>query len=208
MDELSQEIILVISSLLPLTALYIQGQAYFVPAVKMIGIQSGVIASLAIFYYFLTGDPDLLILGGILIFTRVFLTPYILLRVIKYRTWDRERVKVLSSFLINVTFFLSITLVLLYAVLIRVIPEQYLVLLPLILFFQGMFLIASRKSTTAHILGYVELENSLVVMGIILIPPPLIIDATVFLDVLGLVVISSVIIVEKRDHEPEEELVG
>ncbi|MEM3947476.1 MAG: hydrogenase, partial [Metallosphaera sp.] len=121
MDELSQEIILVISSLLPLTALYIQGQAYFVPAVKMIGIQSGVIASLAIFYYFLTGDPDLLILGGILIFTRVFLTPYILLRVIKYRTWDRERVKVLSSFLINVTFFLSITLVLLYAVLIRVI---------------------------------------------------------------------------------------
>ncbi|MEM4746198.1 MAG: hydrogenase, partial [Metallosphaera sp.] len=121
---------------------------------------------------------------------------------------DRERVKVLSSFLINVTFFLSITLVLLYAVLIRVIPEQYLVLLPLILFFQGMFLIASRKSTTAHILGYVELENSLVVMGIILIPPPLIIDATVFLDVLGLVVISSVIIVEKRDHEPEEELVG
>ncbi|MEM3862878.1 MAG: hydrogenase [Metallosphaera sp.] len=208
MDELSQEIILVISSLLPLTALYIQGQAYFVPAVKMIGIQSGVIASLAIFYYFLTGDSDLLILGGILIFTRVFLTPYILLRVIKYRTWDRERVKVLSSFLINVTFFLSITLVLLYAVLIRVIPEQYLVLLPLILFFQGMFLIASRKSTTAHILGYVELENSLVVMGIILIPPPLIIDATVFLDVLGLVVISSVIIVEKRDHEPEEELVG
>lgn len=67
---------------------------------------------------------------------------------------------------------------------------------------------ASRKSTTSHILGYVELENSLVVLGISLIPPPLLIDVTVFLDILGLVVISSVVIVEKKDHEPIEELVG
>ncbi|BCS93900.1 hypothetical protein L3N51_00509 [Metallosphaera sp. J1] len=209
MVEPVQEIILILSFLLPVTALYVQGQAYFNPAIKIIGIQSLLIGIISFIYYFLTENVEFIILGGIIFLTRAFLTPYILLKTVRFKEWDRERVKVLSSFVVNLAFFFSATLLVVYAVFVKVIPTEYEgVIMPMTLFFQGLFLIASRKSTTAHILGYIELENSLVVLGISLIPPPILIDATVFLDVLALVVISSVIIVEKRDHEPVEELRG
>ncbi|ABP95590.1 Hydrogenase 4 membrane component (E)-like protein [Metallosphaera sedula] len=209
MVELIQEIILLLSFLLPVTALYIQGQAYFNPAIKVVGVQSLIIGTISLVYYLFTDNIEFIILAGIIFFTRVFLTPYILLRTVKYREWDREKVKVLSSFVLNLTFFFSATLLVAYAVFTRAIPTEYeQVIMPMTLFFQGLFLIASRKSTVAHILGYIELENSLVMLGIFLIPPPILIDATVFLDVLALVVISSIIIVEKRDHEPLEELTG
>ena len=44
--------------------------------------------------------------------------------------------------------------------------------------------------------------------AIFLIPVPLIIEASVFLDVLALVVITSIVVVEKQTHEEMEELKG
>ena len=43
---------------------------------------------------------------------------------------------------------------------------------PLALFFQGLFLIASRNSTFSQIIGYIEEENALVLFAIFLIPVP------------------------------------
>jgi hydrogenase-4 component E len=79
---------------------------------------------------------------------------------------------------------------------------------PLTLFFQGLFLIASRRTTFTQIIGYVEEENSLVLFAMFLLPIPIIIEASVFLDVLALVVISSIVVLEKFTHEPVEELRG
>ena len=53
-----------------------------------------------------------------------------------------------------------------------------------------------------------EEENALVLFAMFLLPVPIVIEASVFLDVLALVVISSVITVEKVNHEPMEELRG
>ncbi len=206
-----QEIVVLISSLLPLTALYIQGQAFLVPSVKAVGVQSFVVAILSFTLAMIYRQEELLILGIIVLFTRAVLTPLVILKVSRFRNWERERIGgVTSIFVLNVAFFFSATLVLIFLVLSRVLPNLDVeeLSIPFILFFQGMFLIASRRSTVAHILGYVELENGLVALGLFLIPPPLLIDVTVFLDVLALVVISSVVIVEKSEHEPMEELVG
>ena len=76
------------------------------------------------------------------------------------------------------------------------------------LFFQGLFLIASRRTTYAQIMGYIEEENAIVLFAVFLLPIPLLIEASVFLDVLALVVISSVVVVEKFTHERVEELRG
>lgn len=84
----------------------------------------------------------------------------------------------------------------------------FLLIFPFILLFQGLFLIASRRSTIAQILGYIEEENALILLGLFLVPVPLLIEASVLLDVLALVVISSLVILEKREHEVLEELVG
>lgn len=88
-----------------------------------------------------------------------------------------------------------------------IVPSNILVF-PLITFFQGMFLIASRKSTHTQIIGYVEEENAMILFGIFLLPIPLIIEASIFLDVLALVVISSIIVLEKNEHNPVEDLIG
>ncbi|WP_196773420.1 hypothetical protein [Acidianus ambivalens] len=45
-------------------------------------------------------------------------------------------------------------------------------------------------------------------LGLFLIPLTLLVEASVFLDVLGLVVISSLLIFEKREHKALEELKG
>ncbi|EQD60499.1 hypothetical protein B1B_07764, partial [mine drainage metagenome] len=66
----------------------------------------------------------------------------------------------------------------------------------------------SRRRHFSQIIGYVEEENSLVLFAIFLLPVPIVIEASVFLDVLALVVISSVITVEKFSHERMEELRG
>lgn len=60
----------------------------------------------------------------------------------------------------------------------------------------------------AQIIGYIEEENGIVMLGLFLIPLPLLVEARVFLDVLGLVVISSLLIFEKREHKALEELKG
>ena len=57
-------------------------------------------------------------------------------------------------------------------------------------------------------MGYIEEENAIVLFAVFLLPIPLLIEASVFLDVLALVVISSVVVVEKFTHERVEELRG
>lgn len=66
MIELIQETILLLSFLLPVTALYIQGQAYFNPAIKVVGVQSLIIGVISLIYYFLTGNVEFIVLAGII----------------------------------------------------------------------------------------------------------------------------------------------
>jgi Hydrogenase 4 membrane component (E) len=69
-----------------------------------------------------------------------------------------------------------------------------------ILLFQGLFLIISRKSTIFQFIGFIEEENSTILFGILLLPIPFLIEVSVFLDVLGLVIISSIFDVRKKQN--------
>ncbi|MEM0322072.1 MAG: hydrogenase [Thermoprotei archaeon] len=191
------------------SAFYIQGQAYYRPLVKMSGVQSLLIALLSLLVYVESGSLDYVYLAVILGVVRGVITPYVLLRVLGERYGEREKISGFASLLIiDLSFFFIAVFVLYNFVITRLFPGDYYLVFAFSLFFQGLYLIASRNSTPSQIVGYLEEENALVLFGLLLIPIPLLIEASVLLDVLGLVVISAVIIYEKKIHTPLEELKG
>lgn len=210
MYELEERIIELLSISIIVTAFYVQGQAYYKPLIKVVGIQSVIIAGLAILLGFTTRMIDYYILAIILIILRGYVIPVVLLRALGQRYGERERITGVASLLvIDLTFFFTAVLIIYEIVIARLgIPNGIYLIFAFSLFFQGLFLIASRRSTPAQIVGYLEEENALVLLGVFLIPIPLLIEASVFLDVLGLVVISTVLILQKREHVPIEELRG
>jgi len=191
------------------SAFYIQGQAYYKPLVKMTGVQSSLVALVSLLVYLQSGSLDYVFLAVILITIRGIVTPYILLRVLGERYGEREKISGFASLLIiDLAFFFIAVFVLYSLVITRVFPGDFELVFAFTIFFQGLYLIASRNSTPSQIVGYLEEENAMVILGLSLIPIPLLIEASVLLDVLGLVVISAVIIYEKKIHTPLEELRG
>jgi len=191
------------------SAFYIQGQAYFRPLIKMTGIQSALVATASIILFFNAGSPEYLYLGALIVILRGVITPYMLLRVIGNRYGEREQIRGFASLLVlDLGFFFVVVFVLYNLVITKLFPDHQELIFALSLLFQGLYLMASRNSTPAQLAGYLEEENALVLFGITLIPLPLLIEASVALDVLGLVVVSAVIIYEKREHAPLEELRG
>ncbi|MFP3165152.1 MAG: hydrogenase [Acidianus sp.] len=205
---IKEEIIELISVIIIITAFYIQGQAYYKPLVKMSGVQSIILAILSTFLGIITGIVDYFILAIIIVTLRGIITPYVLIKMLGNKFGEREKMKGVASLLVIDLAFFFIAIIVIYEFIIGRIFHQVELLFPLSLFFQGLYLIVSRNSTPAQIIGYIEEENGIVMLGLFLIPLPLLVEASVFLDVLGLVVISSLLIFEKREHKALEELKG
>ncbi|AEE93071.1 hydrogenase 4 membrane component (E)-like protein [Acidianus hospitalis W1] len=205
---IKEEIIELISVIIIITAFYIQGQAYYKPLVKMSGVQSIILAILSTFLGIITGIVDYFILAIIIVTLRGIITPYVLIKMLGNKFGEREKIKGVASLLVIDLAFFFIAIIIIYEFIIGRIFHQVELLFPLSLFFQGLYLIVSRNSTPAQIIGYIEEENGIVMLGLFLIPLPLLVEASVFLDVLGLVVISSLLIFEKREHKALEELKG
>jgi hydrogenase-4 component E len=205
---IKEEIIELISIIIIITAFYIQGQAYYKPLVKMSGVQSIILAILSTFLGIITGIVDYFILAIIIVTLRGIITPYVLIKMLGNKFGEREKIKGVASLLVIDLAFFFIAIIIIYEFIIGRIFHQVELLFPLSLFFQGLYLIVSRNSTPAQIIGYIEEENGIVMLGLFLIPLPLLVEASVFLDVLGLVVISSLLIFEKREHKALEELKG
>lgn len=205
---IKEEIIELISVIIIITAFYIQGQAYYKPLVKMSGIQSIILAILSTSLGIITGIVDYFILAIIIVALRGIITPYVLIKMLGNKFGERERIKGVASLLVIDLAFFFIAIIVIYEFIIGRVFHQVELLFPLSLFFQGLYLIVSRNSTPAQIIGYIEEENGIVMLGLFLIPLPLLVEASVFLDVLGLVIISSLLIFEKREHKALEELKG
>ena len=198
-----------------ITAVYIQGQRYLISAIRGQLVQSTIIAVIAFILAYTENSVDLLILGILLFFLRGVLITYLLVARVpmKKAYYFESGINVPYLFLVDLVF-MVVSVFILYSIAFSGLVPVTLpdspqdLLFPLLLFFQGLFLITSRRSTFTQIVGYVEEENALVLFAMFLLPVPIVIEASVFLDVLALVVISSVITVEKVNHEPMEELRG
>lgn len=209
------EIIVLLSAAAVITAFYIQSQEFIRSMVRGQLIQSLVIAGVSFIIAYYEKSVDLLILGILLIVLRgILITYFLLLRIPRRSSYLYERnVSVPYLLLVDLIFVVIATFAVYSLAFSRIQPDSIIqdpsvLLFPLILFFQGLFLITSRKATLTQVVGYVEEENALILFGLFLLPVPIIIEASVFLDVLALVIISTVVTQEKGRHEPMEELKG
>jgi len=203
-----------ISASIIISALYIQGQAYFKPIIYVQAIQSALISILTFYLGFALKLIDYIILGSTIIILRSFLITFFLIRGLKAKPGIRENTRgVASELVVNLAFFFLAVFIIYYFVLgnIGITTEAgttTLIIFSFMLFFQGLFLIASRRSTIAQIIGFIEEENSIVLFGILIIPIPFLIEVSIFLDVLGLVIITSLLTLEKLEYTKLEELRG
>lgn len=203
-----------ISASIIISALYIQGQAYFKPTIYAQAIQSALISVLAFYLGFALNLIDYVILGVTIVVLRSFIITYFLFRGLKAKPGIRESTRgVASELVVNLAFFFLAVFILYYFVLGRIgltteAGAATLTIFSFILFFQGLFLIVTRRSTIAQIIGFIEEENSIVLFGILTIPIPFLIEVSIFLDVLGLVVITSLLTLQKLEHTRLEELMG
>jgi len=211
---INTQLLELISTSIIISALYIQGQAYFKPIIYVQAIQSALISILAFYLGFALKLIDYIILGITIIILRSFLITFFLIRGLKAKPGIRESTRgVASELVVNLAFFFLAVFIIYYFVLgnIGITTEagtNTLIIFSFILFFQGLFLIASRRSTIAQIIGFIEEENSIVLFGILIIPIPFLIEVSIFLDVLGLVIITSLLTLEKLEYTKLEELRG
>lgn len=211
-------VIYLISSLIAISAFYIQGQEYIVSMIRGQSVQSVLIAVVAFIIGWQERSYDFFILGALVIVLRALLVNYFLQkRIPKQKVYLYERKVSLSYLFLLDLIFIVLSVFIIYSIAFSgIVLHSFLgnsgnsavLVFPLTLFFQGLFLIASRRTTFTQIIGYVEEENSLVLFAMFLLPIPIIIEASVFLDVLALVIISSIVVLEKFTHEPVEELRG
>lgn len=215
MSSLPETLLFPLSSLVLITAFYMQGQEFIRPMIRGQFAQSILIAIISVLLGAITNDDSYFLLAFLIVVLRGFLVTTFLERAIGkgIKQLHERNVSVAYMFLVSLVFIL-ISVFILYSIVFSSISissvegNNGILVFPLALFFQGLFLIASRRSTYTQIMGYVEEENALVLFAVFLLPIPLIVEASVFLDVLALVVISSVVVVEKFMHERVEELRG
>lgn len=211
---INTQLLELISASIIISALYIQGQAYFKPIIYVQAIQSALISILTFYLGFALKLIDYIILGSTIIILRSFLITFFLIRGLKAKPGIRENTRgVASELVVNLAFFFLAVFIIYYFVLgnIGITTEAgttTLIIFSFMLFFQGLFLIASRRSTIAQIIGFIEEENSIVLFGILIIPIPFLIEVSIFLDVLGLVIITSLLTLEKLEYTKLEELRG
>ena len=212
-----ENIVFLSAALATVSGFYIQAQEYIRSMVRGQFVQAILIAATIFVLAFVESSIDLVVLGLLVLVLRGYLITELLERRIPGKGSDvkEKDIGIASHLLLDLVFIMIGTFIIYSLVFSRItfsiagsIAGDTIPVFPLALFFQGLFLIASRNSTFSQIIGYIEEENALVLFAIFLIPVPIIIEASVFLDVLALVVISSFVVLEKFTHNPMDELRG
>lgn len=215
MNLLVNALVYPVSSFILISAFYMQGQEFIKPMIRGQLIQSLLIAAVSFIVGISGHNIDFIVLGIFIVFLRGALVTYFLEKGVPAgKAYLYEKNVDVAYLLLVDLIFIVIAVFLIYSIVFSTISIKSLIgnngilVFPLTLFFQGLFLIASRRTTFAQIIGYVEEENALVLFALFLLPIPIIIEASVFMDVLALVAISSIVVIEKFTHERVEELIG
>lgn len=209
------DVILILCACSLLTAFYILLQSFIKSMINAIITQSVLIGfiSFALAYYM--KSVDFIFLGILVIVLRGYLVSYLLKKQIpKRKDIFKEHTNGTPSTLLTALMLSVAGIFLLYFyvfsnILVNVdFGNSKIIVFPFVLTFLGIFQILARKNTLAHIIGYVEQENGMVLMSVFLIPVPFIVELSVFLDVIALVVIASIVAKEAVEHKNFKELRG
>ena len=209
------DVILILCACSLLTAFYILLQSFIKSMINAIITQSVLIGfiSFALAYYM--KSVDFIFLGILVIVLRGYLVSYLLKKQIpKRKDIFKEHTNGTPSTLLTALMLSVAGIFLLYFYVFSNIVVNVdfgngkIIVFPFVLTFLGIFQILARRNTLAHIIGYVEQENGMVLMSVFLMPVPFIVELSVFLDVIALVVIASIFAKEAVEHKNFKELRG
>ena len=209
------EIVYMLAAFTLLSTFYILLQPFIRAMIRGMVVQSILIGLISFIMAYYLDSIDFVFLGILVIVLRGFLVSYLLERhILKRKPLARERTygipsTILTAIAIAIVGSFVVYFYVFYNLIVNVmIGTNSILLFAFMMMFLGIYLILSRKNTMTQIIGYVEEENSMVLMSIFLIPVPFIVEVTAFLDVITLVLIASVVAKEKLEHVELQELRG
>lgn len=200
-----------------LSALYLQSESFLDPMVDGIAVQSLLLAALLGWLAYVDQSIDLAVVAGLVLVLRVVVIPYILRRQIRAFRWKarelRASQRVAGHALLAVAFAI-VAWFIFQETLAPALPALPGIALPFVLLVEGLLLLATRTNTLVQVMGYLEEENAIVYAGALFVVAfPFLIEIVVFLDVLGVVLVSIILSIQRSvigvpEEEPLEELTG
>ncbi|MCQ1537002.1 hydrogenase subunit [Methanosarcina sp. KYL-1] len=164
-------------------------------------VQSFLLAAVSFLLYLMEGKSELLLLAGLTLASKVLLIPHFIKRI-------EEKIKISRD--LNFTYLepttsllLSIGLILLsYAFLSRVFEAFALsklfffgAVIGLSLTLMGMLVMFSRRKVITKALGYLSMENGVLMFGIFVTELPFILEILIIIDLIILVLLTSILAV-------------
>jgi hydrogenase-4 component E len=194
-----------------LSALYLQSESFLDPMVDGIAAQSLLLAALLGWLAYADQSVELAVVAVFVFALRVLIIPYILRRQIRAFRWRAREIRasqrVAGHALLAVVFAIA-TWFVFQETLASALPSLPGIALPFVLLVEGLLMLATRTNTLVQVIGYLEEENAIVYAGVLFVVAfPLLIEVVVFLDVLGVVLVSIILSIQRSVIGiPEEEL--
>ncbi len=196
--------------LILLTAFEMLVQSYIKQMINTVSLQSILLSLMLAILGFSTKSLELLILSALTFAVRGLAIPELMrVDVKRRRIWEIREVETRVPALIIFGILVAILGFAFYATKLYPIFRVKGGAMPIILLLLGLLMIIARRNALAQMIGYIVEENALLYAGTVLTHLPMILEAGVFLDLLGMVLIGVLLSAEKEYGVLElEELVG
>jgi hydrogenase-4 component E len=185
-----------------ITAAYIISTRNLLSLVSVYALQSLTLACLALALYLLRSDPVLLAIALLTLVSKVLLIPYFIATV-------QERIRIkrdIEFHFISPTSSLIISMALMlvvYSALTRILqgtPARdnlffFGAVLGISLMLMGMMVMLSRKRAITKVLGFLSMENGVLLFGIFVTELPFIIEFLIIIDLIILVLLTTILTV-------------
>ena len=169
--------------------------------VKLYSVQSFIIFLIGILLYYEEGQIFILVLAILTLISKAMLLPYYILQISKRLKIKRD---VIFDYLTGTTSILLslVTITVVYKVLVTVLSDlnidtQSIAFIGMVvgmsLAFIGLIIIFTRRMVITDIVGYLTMENALVLVSFSLVELPYIIDILIILDVMIITLLSAIL---------------
>ena len=202
-----EEIFLLTACLMILLNVFIQWQVYIKKNIITFSINSLILAFFLLLLGYEKSEKTLYLIAILTIIVRVVFIPrFMIVRLSKDHWREREIYPIMGT---ASAIICSILVVILGYIVYTFTLYDFLKIrsgaLPIAIILQGLFLIISKRNTFVQLIGYMIMENGVLLFGAKLFPGlPLIFEAGIVLDLIGIVMISEIVNRLRENYVPEE----
>ncbi len=184
--------------LIILTAVFIITIKDLLTLISLYSLQSFLIVLLYAAAYLSEKTPLLIIIAVITLLSKVLLVPYIMRGVQKELRIKRDvefhyLTPIMAIFASSIAFFLTYTTFSKFGSFFQNTPFRVTVSLSVSLVFMGLIIIFTRKQTITNIIGYLTMENGVLLFSIFVTELPLVIEILLLLDLIMIIILVTIL---------------